>query len=139
MPFLGQAAAFSIRFGLFDWGSARLQKNREHCPQLALVQGCFPGSGSPGQENEYRFLCGWLSLAELSLTDFGTTVRRSRVCSSNMPSDLDLCAPSAGVSLFTDQSWVTPRTCFRTLHKCASLEFPSPYHFSWPDSLHEIT
>src|SRR6266699_5889279 len=55
-----------------------------------------------------------------------------------MPSDLDLCAPSPGVSLFKDQSWVTPRTCFRTFHKCASLEFPSPYHFSQPDSLHEI-
>src|SRR5260370_32482490 len=56
-----------------------------------------------------------------------------------MRSDLDLCAPSVGVSLFTDQSWVTPRPWGRTFHKCASLELPSPYHFSRPDSLHEIT
>src|SRR5258708_13169697 len=41
--------------------------------------------------------------------------------------------------LFTVQSCVTPRPCFRTFHKCASLEFPSPYHFSRPHSLHEIT
>src|SRR6266567_3378548 len=41
--------------------------------------------------------------------------------------------------LFKVQSWVTPRPCFRTFHKCASLELPGPYHFSRPDSLHEIT
>src|SRR5437763_13004156 len=41
--------------------------------------------------------------------------------------------------LFTVESCVMPRPCFRTFHKCASLELPSPYHFSRPDSLHEIT
>src|SRR6266571_5219346 len=60
MSFLGQAAAFSIRFGLFDGGSAGFQKSREYCPQLALVKGCFPCSGSPRQEDEYGFLCGWI-------------------------------------------------------------------------------
>src|SRR5438445_10993034 len=41
--------------------------------------------------------------------------------------------------LFTVESCVMPRPWGRTFHKCASLEFPSPYHFSRPDSLHEIT
>src|SRR5438445_13633868 len=41
--------------------------------------------------------------------------------------------------LFTVESCVMPRPWGRTLHKCASLELPSPYHFSGPDSLHEIT
>src|SRR5258707_7241463 len=77
------------------------------------------------------------SLVEISLTDFGTTVRLSWAHSSNAPSSLDLCAHPQ-CFLFTIQSWVTPSPCFWTINKCASLEFPSPYHFSRPDSLHEI-
>src|SRR6266568_5478426 len=59
MSFLGQAAAFSIRFGLFDGGGTGFQKSREYCPQLALVKACSPCSGGTGQEDEYRLLSGW--------------------------------------------------------------------------------
>src|SRR5437867_9278077 len=76
----------------------------------------FPAPAAPARRMSTGFCAVGFSLAEFSLTDFGTTVRRSWAHSSNAPSDLDLCF------LFTVQSWVTPRPCFRTFHKCAPLE-----------------
>src|SRR5260370_16763357 len=78
------------------------------------------------------------SLAAISLTDFGTTVRRSeRILRTSLPPWT--CVPMRRCFLFTVQSRVTPRPCCRTSNKCASLAFPSSYHFSRSALLHEIT
>src|SRR6266436_8603048 len=48
-----------------------------------------------------------------------------------------LYAPEA--SAFATQSRLTTGSLCRTLNKCASCELARPDHFSWADSLHQIT
>src|SRR5260370_24932540 len=52
----------------------------------------FPAPAAPARRMSTGFCAVGFSLAEISLTDFGTTVRRSRAHASNALSALDLCA-----------------------------------------------
>src|SRR6266487_5198037 len=97
----------------------------------------FPPPAAPARRMSTGFCAVGFSLAEISLTDFGTTVRRSRALRTCLLTWTYVPLPQG--FFFTDQSWVTPRPWGRTFHKCASLELPSPYHFSRPDPLPEIT